>query len=127
MSNDSFLDKLYAEKRIAPAIDLIFEMVDDLLNGYSFQSMDAFMVKHGSLPVFYHSSDSPNFEALDNVLREVDFSQINSTVALGFLSAPSSARKHLKEYAPYRERFRKYLIKTQSRKKAKALLGNHFQ
>ena len=126
MSN-IFLDKLYAEKCTGRALDLIFDMVDDLLDGHSFQSMDAFMVKHGSLPVFYHSCDSPNFEALDNVLREVDLSQINSTVALGFLSAPFSARKHLKGWNSYLDRFRRYLIKTHSRKKAKDLLDHFYQ
>ncbi len=127
MSDDDFLSKLYAEDRIPYALDLIFNLVGDLLDGYSFQSMDAFMVKHGCLPVFGHVAENPNFAALDAVIRDVDLTRVSSTVALGFLSAPYPARKHLKEYLPYRERFRKHLIKTQSRKYAKDLLGNLFQ
>ncbi len=123
----AFFEKLYAEHRIPYALDLIFKLVDDLLDDYSFQSMDEFMARHGSLPVFYHEAKNPNFAALDAVIRDVDLTRVSSTVALGFLSAPYSARAHLKEYAPYRERFRKHLIKTQSRKYAKDLLGNLFK
>lgn len=125
--SDSFFDKLYAEDRTPYAIDLVFDLVDDLLDGYSFQSMDEFMTKNGCAPVFGHTATNPNFEALNQILREVDLTKINSSVALSFLSAPFSARDHLTGWKTYRDRFRDHLIKTQSRKKAKAILGNFYK
>ena len=119
---EEFLERVYTEKDDAAALDLIFNGLCDLLDGYDFQSMDEFMVQHGCEPVFGHKVGNPNFAAVNAIFKAVDLDRCSTTVMIGFLAAPCSAREELAEYKPLLARIREHLKKTESRGRVKALL-----
>lgn len=119
---EEFLERVYAEPSVHRALDLIFEHLSDLLDGHEFEFMDSFMVEHGCQPVFGHKALNPNFAAVDEIFKAVDLDRCSTTVMIGFLSAPFTARKQLVEYKPLLARIRTHLKKTESRGRIKKLL-----
>jgi hypothetical protein len=119
---EEFLERVYAEKRDSHALDIIFRGLDDLLDGYTFAAMDRFMVEHGGVELFGEKAENPNFEAVDEIFKALDLERVSVSVMLGFLGAPFTARRHLKEYRPLLDRIRDHLAKTEPPERLKALL-----
>ncbi len=119
---EEFLERVYAEKRDGHALDIVFKGVDDILDGHCFAAMDQFMVEHGGPVIFGEKAENPDFAALDEILKALDLDRVSVTVMLGFLGAPFTARRHLKEYKPLLDRIRDHLRKTEPPKRIKALL-----
>jgi hypothetical protein len=114
-----FFADLYAAEDSQDAIEVIMETISDLLDGLDMEQFDDIMEEYGGPRITGQKSKSPNFEAVNEILRVANPWKMEPGVGLSFITMTFRNQEKYSEYLPYCESYYEFLLSVGKEKLAK--------